>query len=66
MTSYHIATEGWGLFKVMPPLRGKSEPRRIAINKGWQVRICDDMREFDPSTLNYDWYVQEAEKLVIY
>lgn len=66
VTRYHIALDGHELFKVMPPLRGKSEPRRMAINKGWKVRVCDDMSWFHPSTLNYDWYVQEAEKLVIH
>lgn len=65
VTRYIIAREGPEMVKVMPPLRGKTEPRQIAINKGWPVAICDDVRDFDPSRLNYDWYCQEAEKLVI-
>lgn len=65
VTRYHIATDGQELFKVMPPLRGKTDARKMAVNKGWKVRICDDIRDFDPRTINYDWYIQEAEKLVI-
>lgn len=65
ITRYIIANDGPELFKVMPPLKGKTDDRKISINKGWKVSICDHIKDFNPHVLNYDWYVQEAEKLVI-
>lgn len=39
--------------------------RHFAINKGWMVHICDNLNDFRPDLINYDWYIQEAEKLII-
>ena len=51
----------------MPPLAKSKDgaERKMAINKGWKVAICDDITQFDPSRIDYRWYVQEALKLVI-
>lgn len=38
--------------------------RRTAICAGWLVKECNDMRDFDPADINYEWYITEAEKLV--
>lgn len=67
VTRYHIAVDGKALFKVMPPLAKSKDgaERKMAINKGWKVAICDDIRDFDASRIDYRWYVQEASKLVI-
>ena len=41
------------------------EIRRSGIHTGWTVTICNDIRTgLDMSDLNYEWYVQEVEKLV--
>lgn len=40
--------------------------RRIGIDTGWMVQLCNDIRGgLDMADLNHDWYVQEAEKLVL-
>lgn len=42
------------------------EERRTGINTGWQVTLCNDIRGgLDIADLNHDWYVKEAEKLVL-
>lgn len=41
------------------------EIRNTAVHTGWNVEIINEMPDvFDRSQLNFDWYVQEAEKLV--
>lgn len=41
------------------------EIRRTAIHTGWNVSLINEIPEvFNRKSLNYDWYVQEVEKLV--
>ena len=63
---YHIARNGPQLVKIMPPLATSKtgDERRIAIDKGWKVQICNRAEHFDWSNLNRDYYVQEAYKLI--
>lgn len=62
---YYIANDGPELFKVMPPLAKNPEKwRRMAVNKGWKVHVCNHFTGINPDLINYDWYVAEAEKLV--
>ena len=66
VTRYFISREGGELQKVMQPLaRAPQRDRVIAINKGWKVTLCDDIADFDGTQIDYDWYIQEARKLVI-
>jgi len=44
--------------------RSKHDTRETGICSGWRVTECADARHFDWSDLNYEWYIQEAEKLV--
>lgn len=39
--------------------------RESSIIAGHMVTICNDMEDFDFDNINYDWYLQEALKLVI-
>lgn len=40
--------------------------RRTGINTGWLVTLCNDIRSgLNMDDLNHDWYVKEAEKLVL-
>lgn len=39
------------------------EERRIGIDTGWNVRVCNDIKRFN-GNINYDYYIEEAEKLV--
>lgn len=70
ITRYYVSTDGAPLTKVMPPLAKslKLNPdapeRRMSVCKGWLTTECNDMKRFNRATLNYDFYVKEAEKLV--
>lgn len=65
---YQVAKgEGPYLFKVMPPLakNGPDAPeRRMAINKGWPVRVCNKTTEWSWDALDRSYYVEEARKLI--
>jgi hypothetical protein len=62
---YYIATKGVYLSKVMPPLKGKTEERVQAVEKGYTVAICNSADSFDWSTVNWFYYVEQARKLLI-
>lgn len=68
MTRYYIAKNGSPLqmiYKAAPASHMKRKERIIGQNVGWDVAICDDISDFNPSNINYEWYISEAEKLVI-
>lgn len=60
---YYVSKDGGALVKIMPPLEGKEDERRIGIETGWNVKTCNnsDLFAWD---IDYDYYVQEARKLV--
>jgi hypothetical protein len=39
--------------------------RENAIMAGYGVQVCNNINDFDWSSLDYKWYLQEAQKLVI-
>lgn len=41
------------------------QTRETAIQAGHNVQICNDVSDFRFDTVNYDWYVNEARKLII-
>lgn len=61
---YYISTSGGRLFKIMPPLEGETELRRIGIDKEWKIKTCNKMPDF-LEDLDVEYYAQEAEKLVV-
>lgn len=61
---YYPSHNGGKLIKIMPPLPGKDEERRISIDKEWDVKVCNDMSNFDWD-INYAYYIEQARKLVI-
>jgi hypothetical protein len=61
---YYMSVMGGDLVKIMPPLKGKFDNRRIGINTGWKVSMCNKVEEFNHDEVEFDWYVKEAEKLV--
>jgi hypothetical protein len=65
ITRYYIAKGGGHLFKWMPPLKGKEEWRRIGVESGWGVQVCNDIREAGRLPVDFDYYVREVEKLVL-
>ena len=44
--------------------RSKHDKREMGICVGWRVTDCSNVKDFDRSTVNYDYYVEQAEKLV--
>lgn len=62
-TRYLVSTRGAELVKEMPPLPRKPDVvRRIAINKGQTVQICNEIP--DKVYIDYDFYIREAKTLV--
>jgi hypothetical protein len=65
VTRYYIAQGGGRLFKIMPPLKGKSDWRKIGVESGWGVQVCNNMRDVGTLPFDHDYYVHEVEKLVL-
>lgn len=61
---YYISPGGGKLVKEMPPNEGKEELRYIGINKEWNVRVCNNIVDFD-GNIDYNYYIEEANKLLI-
>lgn len=64
VSRYYISVMGSDLVKIMPPLKGKTEDRRIGINTGWKVSVCNDIKDCNPDDIETEWYIKEAEKLI--
>lgn len=45
--------------------KSKHDMRETQIQAGWLVAECNNIASFDWSRLNYDFYIQEAKKLLI-
>jgi DNA polymerase elongation subunit (family B) len=61
---YYIAKDGRSLVKIMPPLDEGKDERYLSINAGQKVRTCNDIKDFSFKDLDYDFYIQEAQKMV--
>jgi hypothetical protein len=64
MTRYYVSKGGYQLVKLMPPLKGKSDWRRINVESGWTVCPCNDIRQA-VLPIDYTYYIDEIEKLVL-
>ena len=64
-TRYYIAEGGGRLFKWMPPLKGKTEWRKIGVESGWGVQPCNDIKDAGKLPVDFDYYVREVEKLTL-
>ena len=65
ITRYYIAVGGGRLFKWMPPLKGKTEWRKIGVESGWGVQPCNDITDAGKLPVDFDYYVREVEKLCL-
>ena len=65
ITRYYIAQGGGRLFKWMPPLKGKNEWRKIGVESGWGVQVCNDIKDAGTLPVDFDYYVREIEKLTL-
>lgn len=61
---YYPALEGGKLVKLMPPLEGGTEWRKLGIDTEYTVLTCNNMKDFDWNKINYDYYIKEAQKLL--
>lgn len=62
----HVMRETGGQWDVRVCTKNKSkyELRESQICAGYNVTICNDVKDFRFDNINYAWYVQEASKLV--
>lgn len=61
---YYVSPKGVDLIKIMPPLKGKDTERRFAVEKGWKVCVCNNIKDaYLP--VDYAYYINEVEKLVL-
>lgn len=61
---YYPSKTGGKLVKIMKPLEDGEEDRRLGIDTSWNIKTCNNMDDFD-GDIDFDYYVAEAEKLVI-
>lgn len=45
--------------------KSRHENRETGIEAGYKIAICNDVNDFRFDNVNYDYYVQEAKKLII-
>ena len=45
--------------------KSKYELRETTVQAGWNVAMCNDASHFSFDNINYQWYINEAEKLII-
>lgn len=67
VTRYYVSNDGCELFKIMPPLARAKDPtkeRRMAVSKGCKVTVMNKLEPIDRTTINYEWYIEQAVKLI--
>ena len=71
ISRYYVSKDGAALTKLLKPTaaqikaKGADAPmRRIGIDVGWDVTVCNDHATIVWDNVNYDYYVAEAKKLV--
>jgi len=65
ITRYYVSKEGPSMVKWMPPLKGKTEWRRIGVQAGRRVAVCNDLLLSDRPPVDFDYYINEVEKLCL-
>jgi hypothetical protein len=61
---YYACKDGGKLVKIMPALVEGGEDRRLSIDSSWNVKTCNNIKDFG-NDVDYDYYIAEAEKLVV-
>ena len=61
---YYVCENGGKLIKIMPPIDGKTDFRRMGIDVEWNVAVCNNIDDFKWD-VDYNYYIEEAKKLVI-
>lgn len=63
VTRYYVSRNGGNLIKIMPPLKGKTDHRRIGIAVGWKVTECNHIGDA-LEQIDYNYYIQKTHELV--
>jgi len=61
---YYPSKDGGKLVKLMPPLEDGGSIRRVGIDTDYDVKICNNINDFSWGDVDYDYYVNEAQKLI--
>ena len=62
---YYVSKGGVQLFKIMPPLaKNPTKWRRLGVESGWTVCPCNNIADA-VLPVDYDYYVNEIDKLVL-
>ena len=61
---YYPSKTGGKLVKIMPPLEGSDEYRRIGIDTDYDIKTCNSIADFDWKDLDYSYYLKEAKSLI--
>lgn len=62
-TRYLVTKTGKPMTKVMPPLKGKTEMRRFAVESGWKVQVCNNIKDAEGHVPDFDYYINAVEKI---
>lgn len=62
---FYACRAGGELVKIMPPVGDSEEPRRISVAAGYPMWVCNDINSFSWKDIDYRYYIDAAEKLVI-
>lgn len=62
---YYPSKSGGQLVKIMKPLEGNTEYRRMKVEANYLVKTCNDMKDFD-GDIDLNYYINEVEKLIIH
>ncbi len=66
ISRYFVTTDGKPLVKWMPPLPKDPEKwRRTEIQSGWLVQVCNNIEDAKGHPIDYNYYVQRVEDLVM-
>jgi len=63
---YQTTTVNKTRIKTLLPLKKIQVERRFCVNDGWMVTPCNDIRGLSEFDINFQWYLNEVEKLISY
>ncbi len=67
VSRYYISNNGAPLIKIIPPLAEKpGVERHLGIQVGWKFIECNKIVGVSEFDTNYNWYMQEIEKMIVF
>ena len=65
VSRFTVAHSPFSIVKELPPLKGKTELRQTNLVSGWNVCLCNDIKDVSHYPINYQYYIEEVEKLCL-